>query len=74
MIAGPVLGGVLVDGAGWRWIFVVTTVPVDVVGAILAVFGVGGVVLGLIEQERLGWSAPLVLTALTVGARTPAVE
>jgi predicted MFS family arabinose efflux permease len=40
---------------------------VDVVGAVLAVVGVGGVVLGLIEQERLAWRAPVVLTALVLG-------
>lgn len=89
-ILGPVVGGVIVDGIGWRWIFVVTAVPiavtiplvrrisgdvvagdrprVDVVGAVLAVVGVGGVVLGLIEQERLGWGDPVVVTALVLGA------
>ncbi|MFZ7086636.1 MFS transporter [Curtobacterium sp. RRHDQ10] len=90
VIAGPVLGGLIVDGIGWRWIFVLTAIPiavtivlvrritgdvrtpgpkhVDVVGAVLAVVGVGAVVLGLIEQERLGWGSPLVVTALGVGA------
>ncbi|MCM3522026.1 MFS transporter [Curtobacterium sp. P97] len=88
-ILGPVVGGLIVDGIGWRWIFVVTAVPiavtiplvrrisgdvvtgdrprVDVVGAVLAVVGVGGVVLGLIEQERLGWGAPVVVAALVLG-------
>jgi EmrB/QacA subfamily drug resistance transporter len=88
-ILGPVVGGLIVDGIGWRWIFVLTAVPiavtiplvrriqaevrvgprarVDVVGAVLAVVGVGGVVLGLIEQERLGWGAPVVVVALVVG-------
>ncbi len=89
VIVGPVVGGLVVDGLGWRWIFVLTAVPitvtlllvrrieadvrvgprahVDVVGAALAVVGVGGVVLGLIEQERLGWGAPVVVTALVAG-------
>ncbi|AIV39386.1 MULTISPECIES: MFS transporter [unclassified Curtobacterium] len=89
-ILGPVVGGLIVDGIGWRWIFVVTAVPiavtiplvrrisgdvvtgdrprVDVIGAVLAVVGVGGVVLGLIEQERLGWGAPVVVAALVLGA------
>jgi len=89
-ILGPVVGGLIVDGVGWRWIFVLTAIPiavtiplvrriqaevrvgtrakVDVVGAVLAVVGVGGVVLGLIEQERLGWGAPVVVAALVVGA------
>lgn len=88
-ILGPVAGGLVVDGIGWRWIFVLTAVPiavtiplvrrisaevrvgnrarVDVVGAVLAVLGVGGVVLGLIEQERLGWGAPVVVAALVIG-------
>jgi EmrB/QacA subfamily drug resistance transporter len=90
VIAGPVLGGVVVDGIGWRSIFVLTAVPiavtvplvrritgdvrrgehapVDVVGAVLAVVGIGGVVLGLIEQERVGWGSPVVVVALVVGA------
>ncbi|WIE65345.1 MFS transporter [Curtobacterium sp. MCLR17_036] len=89
-ILGPVVGGLVVDGIGWRWIFVLTAVPIavtivlvlritgdvhpatrpriDVVGAVLAVVGVGGVVLGLIEQERLGWGAPIVVAALVLGA------
>lgn len=88
-ILGPVVGGLVVDGIGWRWIFVLTAVPIavtiplvlritgdvhpaehpriDVVGALLAVVGVGGVVLGLIEQERLGWGAPVVVGALVLG-------
>ncbi|OII15751.1 MFS transporter [Curtobacterium sp. MCBA15_009] len=89
-ILGPVVGGLVVDSIGWRWIFVLTAVPIavtivlvlritgdvhpatrpriDVVGAVLAVVGVGGVVLGLIEQERLGWGAPVVVAALVLGA------
>lgn len=89
-ILGPVAGGLVVDGIGWRWIFVLTAVPIavtiplvlritgevhpvvrpriDVVGALLAVIGVGGVVLGLIEQERLGWGSPVVAAALVLGA------
>jgi hypothetical protein len=31
---------------------------VDVVGALLCVFGLGGSVFALIEQPRLGWSNP----------------
>jgi EmrB/QacA subfamily drug resistance transporter len=34
-ITGPLLGGVLVDGLGWEWIFFVN-VPVGVVGIVLA--------------------------------------
>jgi len=34
-LVGPILGGVLVDGLGWEWIFFVN-VPVGVVGLVLA--------------------------------------
>jgi EmrB/QacA subfamily drug resistance transporter len=36
-IAGPLLGGVLVDGLGWEWIFFVN-VPVGVVAIVLTIF------------------------------------
>src|SRR6478672_8737816 len=35
MVVGPVLGGVLVDGLGWEWIFFVN-VPVGIVAFVLA--------------------------------------
>ncbi|WP_413248413.1 DHA2 family efflux MFS transporter permease subunit [Sinomonas flava] len=35
MLVGPILGGVLVDGAGWEWVFFIN-VPVGVVGFLLA--------------------------------------
>lgn len=36
MLVGPLAGGLLVDGAGWEWIFFVN-IPVGVIGFILAV-------------------------------------
>ncbi|HWD60910.1 MAG TPA: DHA2 family efflux MFS transporter permease subunit [Humibacter sp.] len=36
MLVGPLLGGVLVDGLGWEWIFFIN-VPVGVIGFIAAV-------------------------------------
>ena len=37
MLVGPILGGVLVDGLGWAWIFFIN-VPVGVIGFALAVY------------------------------------
>ncbi|SMH35501.1 drug resistance transporter, EmrB/QacA subfamily [Rathayibacter oskolensis] len=87
-IAGPVIGGVLVDAGSWRYVFALnvlpivvtlvllrrlghvdagTRVPIDGIGAVLGVVGLGGPVFALIEQERLGFDDPLVLTALIGG-------
>ncbi|QHC66997.1 MFS transporter [Rathayibacter sp. VKM Ac-2759] len=87
-IAGPVIGGLLVDAGSWRYVFALnvvpiavtlvllrrlghvdsgTRVPIDGVGAVLGVVGLGGPVFALIEQERLGFGDPLVLTALIGG-------
>jgi EmrB/QacA subfamily drug resistance transporter len=41
--------------------------PIDWAGASLCALGLGGIVLALTEQQRLGWSDPLVVSALVVG-------
>jgi EmrB/QacA subfamily drug resistance transporter len=42
-------------------------VHVDIVGAILCAVGLGGIVLGFIEQPRHGWGDPVVLGGLAGG-------
>jgi EmrB/QacA subfamily drug resistance transporter len=88
-IAGPILGGILVDTSSWRLVFAINVLPIvvtlivlagvrepertgpagriDVLGACLAVVGLGGPVFALIEQGRLGWGSPVVLLPLIVG-------
>ncbi|MEP7324630.1 MAG: MFS transporter [Gemmatimonadota bacterium] len=89
-VAGPALGGWLVDAGSWRAIFVInlplaaialgilllkvprdtparSAGPLDWPGGLLATFGLGGVVLGFIESERLGIGNPLVLGFLAAG-------
>src|SRR3954462_12435499 len=39
----------------------------DVVGALCATLGMGGLVLGIIESAEAGWGSPRVVTALAVG-------
>jgi EmrB/QacA subfamily drug resistance transporter len=41
---------------------------VDVVGAVLAAAGLAGIVFGLIEEPRHGWSSPTILAPLVAGA------
>ncbi len=40
---------------------------VDFIGAGLCALGLGGVVFGLIEQPRYGWSSPVIFVPLVVG-------
>lgn len=44
-----------------------TTTRVDWAGALLASFGLGGLVYGFIESATLGWLHPLVVMSLVVG-------
>ncbi|MBX9470630.1 MFS transporter [Microcella sp.] len=41
--------------------------PIDVWGAVLGAFGLGGVVFGLIEQANYGWQSPVVIVPIIVG-------
>ncbi|MFN2627953.1 MAG: DHA2 family efflux MFS transporter permease subunit [Gaiellaceae bacterium] len=90
-VAGPLLGGWLVEVASWRAIFLINVpvvlvtlgliavaIParpqgaarasVDVIGALLCVGGLGGIVFGLIEEPRHGWTSPAIVATLAGGA------
>lgn len=89
-LAGPVLGGILVDSLSWRWVFGINLLPIavtlallrglapdrprpagariDVVGAMLAIAGLGLPVFALIEQPNFGWDSPVIVAALVIGA------
>lgn len=41
---------------------------IDVPGAALAAFGLAGVVFGLIEGERFGWTSPVIVVPVLAGA------
>jgi EmrB/QacA subfamily drug resistance transporter len=42
--------------------------PLDVVGVVLVIAGVGAVAFGLVHSEAVGWGAPSVIGALVAGA------
>jgi EmrB/QacA subfamily drug resistance transporter len=54
-LVGPLVGGLLVDGLGWQWIFFVN-VPVGVIGVALAVW-----LIPELETEKLRFDLPGVL-------------
>ncbi len=88
--AGPVLGGVLIDGVGWRSIFFLNvplaaaaialalrfvrndsapskSEPLDLAGAALATFALGGLTWGLtVGSGPTGWAA-LAITGIVSG-------
>jgi EmrB/QacA subfamily drug resistance transporter len=43
------------------------TKRLDILGAVLVTFGLGGLVYGLVESPRLGWHDPAVLVSLALG-------
>ncbi|WP_280401443.1 MDR family MFS transporter [Nocardia carnea] len=58
-LVGPILGGVLVDGLGWEWIFIVN-VPVGVLAFVLAVWLVPALPT---HQHKFDWLG-VVLSAI----------
>jgi len=89
-VLGPLGGGLLIEAASWRWVFVINVpfvvltlwliaraVPrmespqkgarVDWLGAVLVCVGLGGVIVALISQPRMGWGDPMVAGGGTLG-------
>jgi EmrB/QacA subfamily drug resistance transporter len=89
-VAGPLLGGWLIEVWSWRAIFLINLpvaaatlvlaltklpriqpqehgVKVDVAGGILCAAGLGGLVLGFIEQPLRGWADPVVAGGIVGG-------
>src|SRR6516164_8614469 len=66
--AGPPLGGVLVDGVGWRGIFWVN-IPVGVAAIVLtALFVPESRADAIIEGPRAGWTSPEIVSLFVVAA------
>ena len=85
---GPFVGGAVVEGISWQWIFWLN-VPIglaliplarrmlneshgpdkalDLRGLGLAGAGLFGLTFGIIRGESLGWTSPVVVTALATG-------
>jgi len=89
-VAGPLLGGWLIELWSWRVIFLINLpvaavtltlaltklprgrtnelgVKVDFVGGLLCAAGLGGLVLGFIEQPLRGWADPVVAGGIVGG-------
>ena len=61
---GPLLGGVLVDGPGWRWIFLVN-VPIGVIALVAAAFRLGNS--RSPNPRRADWVGTFLLSGALVG-------
>src|SRR6266540_3142567 len=60
---GPLVGGAVVSGLSWQWIF-----WLDVPGLGLVSAGLLGVVWGLVRGNGQGWVSPEIVGSLAVGA------
>jgi len=72
IMAGPIIGGMILESADWRWIFFVN-LPIGIIGTITAIkrfdfLGAGTFFIGLLTLllaltmgQRLGFTDPLIL-------------